>query len=67
MDIDEAVDVPFSLEGYGIDFEDAWLTKDGERIIWFPPEHRPSSALVTESAVVVRTTSNQLLMFGFKM
>ena len=68
MDIDEAVDVPFSIEGYGIGFEDAWLTKDGGRIIWLSPEHRhrPSSALVMESAVVIRTTYDQLLMSGFK-
>ncbi|KAJ4108684.1 hypothetical protein NW768_012161 [Fusarium equiseti] len=64
---DEAVDVLFSIEGYGVGFGGAWLTKDGERIIWLPPEHRPSSnVLVTESAVVIRSTSNQLLMFGFK-
>ena len=49
MDRDEAVDVPFTIGGYGIGFENAWLTKDGERIIWLPPEHRPSSLLVTES------------------
>jgi len=66
IEVDEAADVPFSIEGYGIGFQDAWLTKEGERLIWLPPEYRPSSALVTGSVVIIRTTSDQLLMFSFK-
>ncbi|CAG7565872.1 unnamed protein product [Fusarium equiseti] len=64
--VDEAVDVSFSIEGYGIGFEDAWLTKEGKRLIWLPTEYRPRSVIVTGSVVVIRTTSDQLLMFGFK-
>ncbi|KAH7194010.1 WD40-repeat-containing domain protein [Fusarium flagelliforme] len=66
IEVDETVDVSFSIEGYGIGFEDAWLTREGEKLIWLPPGYRPSSALVMGSVVIIRTTSDQLLMFGFK-
>ncbi|CAF3585149.1 hypothetical protein QX201_007724 [Fusarium graminearum] len=62
----EAVDVSFAVEGYGTGFDGAWLTKDGERFIWLPPEHRPSSnALIADGVVMIRNTSDQLLVFGF--
>jgi WD40 repeat protein len=65
-DQNEPSNAPFAIQGYGIGFHGTWLTKDGERIVWLPPEHRPSSnALVTDSVVVIRNSSDQLLMFGF--
>ncbi|KAM5361586.1 hypothetical protein ACJA88_014410 [Fusarium oxysporum] len=65
-DQNEPSNVPFAIQGYGIGFHGTWLTKDGERIVWLPPEHRPSSnALVTDSVVVIRNSSDQLIMFGF--
>ncbi|KAF5700770.1 het-E-1 heterokaryon incompatibility protein [Fusarium globosum] len=65
-DQNEPSDIPFTIQGYGIDFDGAWLTKDGERIVWLPPEHRPSSALVMDSVIAIRNSSDQLMMFSFR-
>ncbi|KAK2926936.1 WD40 repeat [Fusarium oxysporum f. sp. vasinfectum] len=65
-DQNEPSNVPFAIKGYGIGFHGTWLTKDGERIVWLPPEHRPSSnALVTDSVAAIRNSSDQLIMFSF--
>ncbi|KAF5585063.1 heterokaryon incompatibility protein het-E-1 [Fusarium pseudoanthophilum] len=62
----EPSDIPFTIQGYGIGFDGAWLTKDGERIVWLPPEHRPSPrALVMDSVVAIRNSSDELSMFCF--
>ncbi|CEI67695.1 Vegetative incompatibility protein HET-E-1 [Fusarium venenatum] len=63
--------VPFAAQGYGVGFDGAWLTKDGERLVWLPPHYRSSSdfqkhVLVSDSAVAIRSSSDQLLMFGFE-
>jgi WD40 repeat protein len=63
--------VPFVTQGYGIGFDVAWLTKDGERLVWLPPQYRPrydyeKHVLVSDSVVAIRSSSNQLLMFGFE-
>lgn len=62
--------VPFVTKGYGVGFSGAWLTKDGETLVWLPSGYRSSSnfqkhVLVTDSVVAIRNTSGQLLMFGF--
>ncbi|KAF5022983.1 hypothetical protein F66182_4940 [Fusarium sp. NRRL 66182] len=62
--------VPFVTQGYGVGFGGAWLTRDGEKLVWLPPEYRSGSnferhVLVTDSVVVIRNSSNQLLTFGF--
>ncbi|KAF5574202.1 hypothetical protein FPCIR_13699 [Fusarium pseudocircinatum] len=33
-DQNEPGNIPFTIEGYGVGFDGAWLTKDGERIVW---------------------------------
>lgn len=63
--------VPFVTQGYGIGFDVAWLTKDGERLVWLPPQYRPrydyeKHVLVSDSVIAIRSSSNQLLMFGFE-
>ncbi|KAF0639823.1 hypothetical protein FPSE5266_00714 [Fusarium pseudograminearum] len=62
--------VPLVTKGYGVGFSGAWLTKDGERLVWLPSEYRSSSnfrghVLVTDAVVAIRNSSGQLLMFGF--
>ncbi|KAL6922586.1 hypothetical protein FSST1_006612 [Fusarium sambucinum] len=62
--------VPFVTQGYGIGFDVSWLTKDGKRLVWLPPQYRPrydyeKHVLVSDSVVAIRNNSNQLLMFGF--
>ncbi|CCT69491.1 related to vegetatible incompatibility protein HET-E-1 [Fusarium fujikuroi IMI 58289] len=64
-DRDKPSQVLFTTHGYGIDFDGCWLTKDGERIVWLPPEHRPSPALVIDSEIAIRNSSDQLMMFCF--
>ncbi|KAF4470557.1 WD domain-containing [Fusarium albosuccineum] len=36
----EELETP-SLRGYGLSFDNAWVTKDGKNIMWLPPEYRP--------------------------
>ncbi|QGI82569.1 hypothetical protein CEK25_009298 [Fusarium fujikuroi] len=64
-DRDKPSQVLFTTHGYGIDFDGCWLTKDSERIVWLPPEHRPSPALVIDSEIAIRNSSDQLMMFCF--
>ncbi|KAG5751181.1 hypothetical protein H9Q70_006193 [Fusarium xylarioides] len=65
-DQNESSNIPFTIQGYGIGFDEAWLTKDGERIVWLPPEHRPrSKALVMDLVIAIRNSSNELIMFCF--
>ncbi|WXC44317.1 hypothetical protein QX201_004054 [Fusarium graminearum] len=61
---------PFVTRGYGIGFDGTWLVKDGERLVWLPPQYRSSSdfqkhVLVAGSVVAIRSSSDQLLMFDF--
>jgi hypothetical protein len=62
--------VPFATQGYRVGFHGSWLTKDGERLIWLPPDYRSSydfqkHLLVTDSVAVIRNSFDQLLVFGF--
>jgi WD40 repeat protein len=66
----DPIEVPFISQGYGIGFDGTWLTKDGERLVWLPPEHRQGLgfeqyALVAGSVVAIRNSSNQLSMYHF--
>ncbi|KAF4345634.1 vegetatible incompatibility het-E-1 [Fusarium beomiforme] len=62
--------VPYAIQGYGIGFNGAWLTKHGERFLWLPPEYRPNlkvwkTVLVADSVITIRDSSNRLSMYHF--
>lgn len=67
---EDVPDVPFAIQGYGVGFDDVWLTKDGKRFVWLPPEHRPSSEnekpiFTADSVVATLNSSSQLSMYYF--
>ncbi|KAM9873931.1 nwd1 protein [Verticillium dahliae] len=43
----------FSFSGYGIGYGGTWIVKDSERMLWLPPEYRPSLASVTGSIIAI--------------
>jgi WD40 repeat protein len=51
--------------GYSVDTSGSWITWNGKRVLWLPPEYRPSDSVVREQTMAFRCISNQLLLFRF--
>lgn len=51
--------------GYGLSSNGAWITYQGENLLWLPPEYRPSSAAISGTVVSVGCSTGRVLIFTF--
>lgn len=52
---------------YGLNSYRTWITRNGQNVIWLPPEYRPSTFALTSSTMVIGCRSGRVLIFGFSM
>ena len=50
---------------YGLNSYGTWITRNGQNVIWLPPEYRPSTFALTSSTMVIGCRSGRVLIFGF--
>ncbi|KAH8882195.1 hypothetical protein GQ53DRAFT_666471 [Thozetella sp. PMI_491] len=51
--------------GYGISLDRTWIVREAEKVLWLPPDYRPSSSAVTGSLVALACNSGRVLILGF--
>jgi len=51
--------------GYGLNADKAWITWNGQNILWLPSEYRPSCSAVASSTIVIGCTSGRVLTINF--
>ncbi|KAL2127437.1 hypothetical protein VTI74DRAFT_10741 [Chaetomium olivicolor] len=51
--------------GYGLSSNGAWITYQGENLLWLPPEYRPSSSAISGTVVSIGCSSGRVLIFTF--
>ncbi|KAK4643691.1 hypothetical protein QC761_0070480 [Podospora bellae-mahoneyi] len=51
--------------GYGIGFDNRWITRGSENWLWLPLEYRPSCLAVTASTVAIGCSSGRVLTITF--
>jgi WD40 repeat protein len=49
------------INGYGLNSEQTWVVKDDERIIWLPPEYRPTASAVRNSVICIGCDSGRVI------
>lgn len=52
---------------YGLNSYSTWITRNGQNVIWLPPEYRPSTFVLTSSTMVIGCRSGRVLIFGFSI
>ena len=52
-------------QGYGLSSDGIWIMYNSEKVLWLPPEYRPSSSAATASTVAIGCSSGQVLIFNF--
>jgi WD40 repeat protein len=57
---------PAVVRFHGVLIEDEWVRNGGERVLWLPPDSRPScSSAVYDGAVCIGRCSGHVSFFGF--
>jgi WD40 repeat protein len=51
--------------GYGLSSNRAWITYQGENLLWLPSEYRPSSSAISGTVVSIGCSSGRILLFTF--
>ena len=51
--------------GYGISPDRAWITWNGQNVLWLPPERRSENSVVMGSTVAIGSNSRRLLLLRF--
>ncbi|KAK4458981.1 HET-R [Cladorrhinum samala] len=51
--------------GYGLGTDSTWVTFNGRKVLWLPPEYRPISAAVQGRMVAIGCRSGRVLTIGF--
>ncbi|KAH6959986.1 hypothetical protein BKA56DRAFT_500329, partial [Ilyonectria sp. MPI-CAGE-AT-0026] len=51
--------------GYGVSTDSIWIVKDGQSMLWLPPEYRASSSAVAGSTVAIGCRSGRVLVMQF--
>jgi WD40 repeat protein len=51
--------------GYGLNANHAWITWNGDNVLWLPSEYRPSCSAVVSSTIVIGCPSGRVLTIGF--
>ncbi|KAH7186864.1 hypothetical protein DER44DRAFT_184096 [Fusarium oxysporum] len=54
-----------SFNGNGISIDNVWIVKDGTKVLWLPPEHRPVESAVSGSKIALGCRSGRVLVIGF--
>ncbi|KAF5981859.1 vegetatible incompatibility het-e-1 [Fusarium coicis] len=54
------------LEPYYINQEPPWLMRNGEKLLWLPPDYRPQSVYVSGTTMVLGTFSGRVLFLYLK-
>ncbi|KAG5748005.1 hypothetical protein H9Q70_009312 [Fusarium xylarioides] len=54
------------LEPYYISQEPPWLMKNGEKLLWLPPDYRPQSVYISGTTMVLGTFSGRVLFLYLK-
>lgn len=49
------------ISGIDLDEDEEWITKDSKRLVWLPPEYRPTDWVRSESAIFIGCTSGRVL------
>ncbi|KAK4106781.1 hypothetical protein N658DRAFT_413993, partial [Parathielavia hyrcaniae] len=51
--------------GYSLSSNRAWITYQGENLLWPPSEYRPSSSAISGTVVSIGCSSGRILFFTF--
>lgn len=51
--------------GWGFSDDSHWVTWNGQRVLWLPPEYRPVRSGVVKEKVAIGCLSGQVLILGF--
>lgn len=51
--------------GYSFNENCTWISNEGKNILWLPPEYRPISSAITETAVAIGCLSGRVLILTF--
>ncbi|KAL8310412.1 hypothetical protein RB597_010312 [Gaeumannomyces tritici] len=54
-----------SIEGIGISADNAWITWNGQNLLWLPAEYRPEISAATRFTIALGCSSGQVLFFQF--
>ncbi|KAF4419945.1 vegetatible incompatibility het-e-1 [Fusarium acutatum] len=54
------------LEPYYISQEPPWLMKNGEKLLWLPPDYRPQSVYISGTTMVLGTLSGRVVFLYLK-
>ncbi|KAK4250244.1 NACHT nucleoside triphosphatase [Corynascus novoguineensis] len=65
--LDPASGQPLSPKpvGYGLSSNNTWITYQGEKLLWLPPEYRPLSSAISGTTMSIGCSSGRVLMFKF--
>src|SRR5204863_491683 len=50
---------------YGVNANQAWITWNGQDVLWLPSEYRPSCSAVASSTIVIGCPSGRVLIINF--
>jgi hypothetical protein len=51
--------------GYGLNADQAWITWNGQNVLWLPSEYRPSCSAIASSTIVIGCLSGRVLIINF--
>jgi WD40 repeat protein len=55
--------IPLQASKYGIN--ETWITYRGQKLLWLPPEYRPSASAISETTIVIGCASGCVLIIKF--
>jgi len=50
---------------YGINADQAWITWNGQNVLWLPLEYRPLRSAITSSTILIGCQSGRVLTINF--
>jgi hypothetical protein len=48
--------------GYGLHPNRSWITRNGKKILWLPPEYRPLSSIIRDHTIAIGCASGRVLL-----
>lgn len=51
--------------GYGLSSDGTWIKYEGKNLLRLPPDYRPSSSAISETAMTIGCSSGRILIFKF--
>jgi len=52
-------------DGYSLSLDRSWITRNGQNVLWLPPEYRAQCSAVLGRTVCIGCRSGRVLFFGF--